>query len=60
MASPPPKGFGNSHRRTAWTVQLSTRPLPTVELCSCAAVTCPDGAIVNCTVMRPPRSRVSS
>src|SRR4029077_7053415 len=39
MTIPPPRGFGNSHRRTAWTVQFSTRALAMVEFCSTDAMT---------------------
>src|SRR5450432_3239957 len=39
MTMPPPRGFGNSHRRTAWTVQFSTRALLIVEFWSTDAMT---------------------
>ena len=56
MTIPPPRGFGNSQRRTACTVHFSTRALPIVEFCSTDAMTWPDAAMVNCTMMRPQRS----
>ena len=53
---PPPRGFGNSQRRTAWTVQFSTRALPIVEFCSDRRDDLTGAAMVNCTMTRPPRS----
>src|SRR3569623_1416880 len=55
MTIPPPSGFGNSQRRTAWTVQFSTLALPIVEFWRTEALTRPAAAMVNWTMMRPPR-----
>src|SRR3569623_689882 len=55
MTLPPPSGFGNSQRRTAWTVQFSTLALPVVEFWRTEALTRPAAAMVHWTMMRPPR-----
>ena len=47
ITMPPSSGFGNRQRRTAATVQLSTRALPIVERSSTDAMTCPVAAMVN-------------
>src|SRR3569832_2306780 len=55
MTIPPPSGFGNSQRRTACTVQFSTLALPIVEFWRTEAMTWPEAAMENWTMMRQPK-----